>query len=150
MVGSGVGFGGAPFFAMLTFRLSRPGEGIMAPPKTTSAGLAVCLGLTFLSNLTIASEYCTKQQYERDRALIENATSTGMLVKGPKMLRDSILVKEDEWFKMDYPQQIGFMQSFECAMAGVGGKHLLYMDVRSRATGKLLATWSLGVLNPTP
>jgi hypothetical protein len=65
-------------------------------------------------------------------------------------LRDSILVKEDEWFKMNYLQQIAFMQSFECATAGFSGKHLLYMDVRSLSTGKLLATWSLGVLNPAP
>lgn len=122
----------------------------MTPPKTTSAGLALCLGLTFLSNLAAASEYCTKEQYDRDRALIEDAIRTGMLVKGPKNLRDSILVKEDEWFKMDYPQQIVFMQSFECAMAGLGGKHLLYMDVRSLASGRLLATWSIGTLNPLP
>ena len=26
--------------------------------------------------------------------------------------------------------------------------HVLYMDVRSLATGKLLATWSLGILKP--
>ena len=116
-----------------------------------NCGLAVCLlGLALLSNLAAASEYCTKEQYERDRALIENAISIGMLIKGPKSLRDSILVKEDEWFKMDYPQQIVFMQSFECAMAGFGGKHLLYMDVRSLATGRLLATWSFGALNPCP
>ena len=53
------------------------------------------------------------------------------------------------WFKMNYPEQIAFMQSFECAMRWSGGKHLLYMDVRSLATGKLLATWTLGVLKPT-
>jgi hypothetical protein len=31
---------------------------------------------------------------------------------------------------------------------GLSGKHLLYMDVRSLATGRLLATWTLGVLKP--
>ena len=51
---------------------------------------------------------------------------------------------------MDYPKQIAFMQSFECAMAGFSSKHLLYMDVRSLGTGKLLATWSIGTLNPAP
>src|SRR6516165_5921133 len=29
-----------------------------------------------------------------------------------------------------------------------GGKQLLYMDVRSLATGRLLATWTLGQLKP--
>ena len=52
------------------------------------------------------------------------------------------------WFGMNYPKQIGFMQSYECAMAGASGKHLLYMDVRSLRTGKLLATWTLGALKP--
>ena len=47
---------------------------------------------------------------------------------------------------MDYPQQIAFMQSFECSMAGSSGKQLLYMDVRSLATGRLLATWTFGVI----
>ena len=105
------------------------------------------LGLTLLSSLACASEYCTKEQYERDHALIADAFSSGTLVKGPKSLRNSILVQEGEWYKMNYPQQIAFMQSFECSIAG-GNKHLLYMDVRSLATGKLLATWTLGVLKP--
>ncbi len=110
-------------------------------------GVAV-LGLTLLSSLACASEYCTKEQYERDHALIADAFSNGTLVKGPKGLRDSILVQEDQWFAMNYLKQIAFMQSFECAMAGASGKQLLYMDVRSLATGNLLATWTLGVLKP--
>jgi hypothetical protein len=108
----------------------------------------VVLGLTLLSSLACASEYCTKEQYERDHALIADAFSGGTLVKGPKSLPESILVKESEWYKMDYPQQIAFMQSFECSLAGLSGKHLLYMDVRSLATGRLLATWTLGALKP--
>lgn len=32
--------------------------------------------------------------------------------------------------------------------SGGSGKHLLYMDVRSLATGRLLATWTLGALKP--
>jgi hypothetical protein len=110
-------------------------------------GVAV-LGLTLLSSLACASEYCTKGQYERDHALIADAFSNGTLVNGPKGLRDSILVQEDQWFAMNYPKQIAFMQSFECAMAGASGKQLLYMDVRSLARGNLLATWTLGVLKP--
>jgi hypothetical protein len=106
------------------------------------------LGLTLLSSLACASEYCTKEQYQHDHALIENAFSTGMLVKGPKGLRDSILVQEGMWFEMNYPKQIAFMQSFECSLAGGSNKQLLYMDVRSLATGNLLATWTLGVLKP--
>lgn len=106
------------------------------------------LGLTLLSSLACASEYCTKEQYERDHALIADAFSNGTLANGPKGLRDSILVQEDQWFAMNYLKQIAFMQSFECAMAGTSGKQLLYMDVRSLATGNLLATWTLGVLKP--
>jgi hypothetical protein len=105
--------------------------------------------LTLLSTLACASEYCTNEQYEHDRALIEEAESTGTLVRGPKSLRDSILVEEGMWFGMNYPEQIAFMQSFECAMGGAAGKKLLYMDVRSLATGKLLTTWTLGGLEPT-
>ena len=59
-----------------------------------------------------------------------------------------MLVHEGFWFDMNYPEQIAFMQRFECAAAGTSGKHLLYMDVRSLATGRLLATWTLGVLKP--
>jgi hypothetical protein len=33
-------------------------------------------------------------------------------------------------------------------MAGGSNKQLLYMDVRSLSTGKLLATWTLGALKP--
>src|SRR5262245_20334598 len=86
-----------------------------------------------------ASEYCTQEQYERDHALIKGAISAGTIVKGPATLRDSILVQESMWFGMNYPQQIAFMQSFDCANGGPSGKHLLYMDVRSLATGKLIA-----------
>jgi hypothetical protein len=86
--------------------------------------------LLLSGHVVAASEYCSK----RDRALIENAISAG--------LRDSILVQESMWFGMNYLQQIDFMRSFECAMGGTGGKKLLYMDVRSFATGKLLATWT--------
>ena len=50
------------------------------------------LGLTLLSSLACASEYCTKEQYERDRAFIESAINAGTLVKGPKGLRDAILI----------------------------------------------------------
>ena len=121
------------------------GERIRLPRPRV--GVAV-LGLTLLSSLACASEYCTKEQYESDRALIEDAINAGTLVKGPKGLRDSILVQESMWFGMNYPKQIAFMQSFECAMGGAGGKHLLYMDVRSLATGRLLATSTLGVLKP--
>ena len=119
----------------------------MTPPKACVAVPVMCLGLMLLSSAS-ASEYCTKEQYERDRALIENTISTGTLVKGPKSLRDSILVQESMWFEMNYPKQIAFMQSFDCAMGGTSGRHLLYMDVRSLDTGKLLATWSLGALEP--
>jgi hypothetical protein len=106
------------------------------------------LVLTFLSSIACASEYCTKQQHERDNALITDAFSNGTLLRGPKSLRDSILVEEGMWFGMNYPKQIAFMQSYECAMAGASGKQLLYMDVRSLATGRLLATWTLGSLKP--
>ena len=80
--------------------------------------------------------------------MIADAFTRGALFKGPKGLRDSILIQEGEWYKMDYPQQSAFMQSFECDLAGGSNKQLLYMDVRSLATGRLLATWTLGVLKP--
>ena len=105
------------------------------------------LGLTLLSSLACASEYCTKEQYERDHVLIADAFSNGTLANGPKGLRNSILIEDGEWYKMNYPQQIAFMQSFECSV-GSGKKEFLYMDVGSLATGKLLATWTLGVLKP--
>ena len=89
-----------------------------------------------------------KEQYERDRAFIESAITAGTIVKGPKGLRNSMLIHEGFWFDMNYPEQIAFMQRFECAAAGISGKQLLYMDVRSLVTGRLLATWTLGVLKP--
>ena len=109
----------------------------MPSPKNMTA---ICLGLMLLSSAA-ASEDCTKEQYEHDRALIQDAESEGTLVRGPKSLRDSILVEEGMWFGMNYPKQIAFMQSFECSL-GRGKKQFLYMDVRSLATGKLLATWT--------
>jgi len=107
------------------------------------------LTLTLCSSAVVASEYCTKDQYQHDRELIESARSSGTLVEGPKGFRDSVLVQEGMWFGMNYPQQIAFMQSFECSVAGSSGKHLLIMDVRSLATGKLLATWFAGSLKPS-
>ena len=109
---------------------------------------AACLGLTLVSSAA-SSEYCIKEQYERDRALIEMATSSGWLVKRLQGTANSILVEEAEWYKMNYPQQIAFIQALECSIGGPGGKQFLYMDVRSLATGTLLATWRLGELNPT-
>src|SRR6478735_7741573 len=119
----------------------------MPPPKSITA--AICLSLTLVSSSAAVSEYCTKEQYESDVALIKGAISAGTIVKGPATLRDSILVQESMWFGMNYPQQIAFMQSFDCANAGPTGKHLLYVDVRSLATGRLLATWFAGALKPT-
>ena len=114
----------------------------MPSPKNMTA---ICLGLMLLSSAA-ASEYC---QYEHGRALIQDAESEGTLVRGPKSLRDSILVEEGMWFGMNYRKQIAFVQSFECAMGGAGGKKLLYMDVRSLGTSRLLATWTpLGALKP--
>jgi hypothetical protein len=76
-----------------------------------------------------------KEQYERDHALIADAFSGGTLVKGPKSLPESILVKESEWYKMDYPQQISnFMQSFECSLAGLVASICTTWTARSLAT----------------
>ena len=115
--------------------------------RAASVATIICVGL-LLSLSAAASDYCTKEQYARDHAMIADAFTRGALVKGPKGLRDSILIQEGEWYKMDYPQQFAFMQSFECDLAGGSNKQLLYMDVRSLATGRLLATWTLGVLKP--
>ena len=95
-----------------------------------------------------ASEECTKEKSEDDRAFIESAISAGTLAKGPKGLRDSMLIQDGFWFDMNYLEQIVFMQRFECAASAGSGKKLLYMDVRSLGTGRLLATWTLGVLKP--
>ena len=119
----------------------------MPPPKSITA--AICLGLTSVSSSAAVSEYCTKEQYESDVALIKGAISAGTIVKGPATLRDLILVQESMWFGMNYPKQIAFMQSFDCANGGPSGKHVLYVDVRSLATGRLLATWFAGALKPT-
>ena len=115
--------------------------------RAASVSTIICVGL-LLSLSAAASDYCTKEQYARDHAMIADAFTRGALFKGPKGLRDSILIQEGEWYKMDYPQQSAFMQSFECDLAGGSNKQLLYMDVRSLATGRLLATWTLGVLKP--
>ena len=103
------------------------------------------LGFTLLTTIAYASEDCTKEQFESDRAFVESAISAGTLAKGPKGLRDSMLIQEGFWFDMNYLGQISFMQRFECAASGGSGEHLIYMDVRSLATGKLLATWSLSI-----
>ena len=113
-----------------------------APVATT-----ICVGL-LLSLSAAASEECTKEKSEDDRAFIESAISAGTLAKGPKGLRDSMLIQDGFWFDMNYLEQIVFMQRFECAASAGSGKKLLYMDVRSLGTGRLLATWTLGVLKP--
>ena len=107
----------------------------------------ICIGL-LLSLSAAASEECTKEKSEDDRAFIESAISAGTLAKGPKGLRDSMLIHDGFWFDMNYLEQIVFMQRFECAASAGSGKKLLYMDVRSLGTGRLLATWTLGVLKP--
>ena len=56
-----------------------------------SRRLRVCvavLGLSVIASLACASDYCTKEQYERDRAFIESAITAGTIVKGPKGLRE--------------------------------------------------------------
>jgi hypothetical protein len=116
-------------------------------PKAAFKVSAMFLGLMLLSSAA-ASEYCTKEQYQGDHAIIDDAIKTGTIVKGPKAFRDSILVEEGTWFGMNYPKQIAFVQSLECAWGGTGGRRLLYLDVRSLGTGRLLATWIAGVLKP--
>ena len=110
---------------------------------------AMSLVLTFVTHAA-ASEECTKEKSEDDRAFIESAMSAGTLAKGPKGLRNSMLIHDGFWFDMNYLEQIVFMQRFECAASAGSGKKLLYMDVRSLGTGRLLATWTLGVLKPRP
>ena len=78
---------------------------MMLPKASAFRVSAMSLGLTLLSSVA-ASEYCTKERYEHDRAFIENAIDTGTIVKGPKAIRDSILVEEGMWFGMNYPKQI--------------------------------------------
>ena len=116
---------------------------------TLSTLFVAFAGLTHSPCLGFASEDCPKEVYESDRALIEEAIRAGTLVKGPTELRDSILVQEEMWFGMSYPDQIDFMRSFDCVMRKAVGKRLLCMDVRSLGTGKMLAVWGLGILNPS-
>ena len=115
--------------------------------RAASVATIICVGL-LLSLSAAASEECTKEKSEDDRAFIESAISAGTLAKGPKGLRDSMLIQDGFWFDMNYLEQIVFMQRFECAASAGSGKKLLYMDVRSLGTGRLLATWTLGVLKP--
>jgi len=75
---------------------------------TTTA--AIWLGLTVASSAAAS--------------LIESGISAGTIARGPKAMRDSILVQEDMWFGVDYLKQIAFVQSFECAASGGSGKHL--------------------------
>src|SRR5262245_15301711 len=117
----------------------------MSFPNST---VATCLGLLLASSTAAASDYCTKEQYERDSAFIESAISASTLARGPRSMRDSILIHEGMWFDMNYLAQITFLQRFECAASGGSGKHFLSLDVRSPSTGKLLATWTLGELKP--
>ncbi|MGO8843396.1 MAG: hypothetical protein ACLQF1_20410 [Methyloceanibacter sp.] len=46
---------------------------------------------------------------------------------------------------MDYPHEVAFMRSYDCAIAGPG-KALLHTDVRSMQTGELIAKWDEGKL----
>jgi len=105
------------------------------------------LGLILLANGARASDYCTKEQYERDRALIADAFSSGTLVKGPKSLRDSILIQEGEWYKMNYPQQIAFMQSYECSIGR--GKQFLYLDGHGQVAVDM-DTWHIETSGRSP
>ena len=104
------------------------------------------LGLFFLANIAGAAEYCSKEQYESDRVLISDAVKNGILAEVPNGIGDSILVEESDWFEKKYLKQVAFMQSYECSVGR--GKKFLYLDVRSLSTGKLLATWRLGALEP--
>jgi hypothetical protein len=42
-------------------------------PEAKFAGLTLLLGAMLISSHIAASEYCSKEQYQLDRALIENA-----------------------------------------------------------------------------
>ena len=44
------------------------------------------LGLFLLGNIAGAAEYCSKEQYERDRVLISDAVKHGILAEGPRGL----------------------------------------------------------------
>ena len=55
-------------------------------------------------------------------------------------------MEESDWFQKNYLKQVAFMQAYECSVGQ--GKKFLYLDIRSLSTGKLLATWRLGALEP--
>jgi hypothetical protein len=117
---------------------------------TKFADLVLLLSALLISgHVAVASEYCSKEQYQRDRALIENAISAGTIVKGPKGLRDSVLVSREHVVWDELPSTDRLHAIFRMRHERAGGKKLLYMDVRSLATGKLFATWAAGVLKPS-
>jgi hypothetical protein len=118
--------------------------------------LRICIAVlisTLSWRVARASVYCTNEQYERDHALIADAFRTGMLVNDPKSLRNYILVQEGKWYEMNYPQQIAFMQSFECNLTGGSDKQLL-LHVREVACyGQVagnLDTWRIKTRRATP
>ena len=73
--------------------------------RAASVATIICVGL-LLSLSAAASDYCTKEQYARDHAMIADAFTRGALFKGPKGLRDSILIQEGRVVQNGLPSTV--------------------------------------------
>ena len=90
--------------------------------------------------------YCTATQYDKDRVTVAFAFGSGVLENLPEEQGFGVLVNDAYWARMNYRARVGFMRSLDCAIAGPG-KALANTDVRSQASGTLLARWEGGKLN---
>lgn len=73
------------------------------------------------------------------------AFGAGILVNDPGGNAD-ILIDRAFWYRMDYPAKVAFMERFTCAVVGPG-KALSSINVKSKQSGRVLATWRLGQLD---
>lgn len=88
---------------------------------------------------------CSKNTHKAAYSRIDTAFRTGILARDPRGGATSVLVADDYWNRMTYPQKIQFAEDLVCAVAGVD-KALVGMTFKSLMTGKTLGEWSPGKL----
>lgn len=99
---------------------------------------------TFCATATAAAYDCSPATYRSASAKIQSLFAMGMLANDPQR-GASVLVAEDFWRTLSYPEKVRFAEAFSYAIAGEG-KGLSHWRFRSLSTGREIGSWSMGTL----
>ena len=97
------------------------------------------IALTTLATSRAQAYDCSEKTYQHAHGKIILAFGTGVLQNDPGG-GVSVLVSDDYWRRMTFPDKTRFAEEIVCATAGVG-KGLSGLTLKSLSTGKVIGEW---------